>query len=297
MPPIFPKALPPSPTAPRAGQTLTQVAQEWGEDLIGAAWRGKPTGGRFPLLVKFLDAQENLSVQVHPDEIACRAFFPKDFSKDESWVVLSADPGGRILYGLETGTTRNSFEQAIRSNSVIDCLQSIEVRPGEVYRVAPGTVHALCSGVLVLEIQEPSDSTFRIYDYNRPGDDGKPRLLHLEAARRVIRFEDEPPSQAVPVVSTHPWGQHELLVDCPAYRIERVEAARPVYWEVNPASAQVLVVTDGKALIVTADTSLSLKKGDCAILPARVGQVEFRPDAAPARCVISGAGGIGMVSN
>ncbi|NQU42912.1 class I mannose-6-phosphate isomerase [bacterium] len=279
---------------PRAGETLSAVTADWGEDLIGPAWRGKPTGGRFPLLIKFLDAQDNLSVQVHPDEAACRDLFPNDFSKDESWVILNVEEGGTILHGFVPGTTRADFDRLLAEDAVVDCMRSVRVRPGEFYRVEPGMVHALCKGVAILEIQEPSDSTFRIYDYNRPGDDGRPRALHVNAARQVLRFEaaGSTPGARRPVAAS--WGTHEVLVDVPAYRIERLDLRGEFSWSVDPRSAQVLIVLEGGASARAGGEEIILKRGSTLILPATVGEVEVRAADGPLRLVLAGAGGVAM---
>jgi mannose-6-phosphate isomerase len=278
-----------------AGQSLSEVTRLWGEAMIGAAWAGKPTGERFPLLVKFLDAQDNLSVQVHPDDAACRIDFPDDFSKDESWIILAVDPGGSILHGFRPGTTLDDFDRLLAEDRVVECMRSVEVQPGQVFRVAPGTVHALCRGVVILEIQEPSDSTFRIYDYNRPGDDGKPRALHVEASRKVMRFGDDSPPAIEPEIVAKPWGAHELLVDVSAYRIERATIQAPVAWDVDPRSAQVLIVIDGGIRLESGGDGMALTAGATVVLPAALGSVEMQPSGDSALCILAGAGGVAMI--
>lgn len=279
---------------PLRGRTLSEAAALWGEDLIGPAWRGRPTGQRFPLLIKLLDAQDDLSVQVHPDEAACRNHFPNDFSKDESWIVMHAEPGSRILCGFRPGVSLADFDRALREGGVEELLQSVAVQPGQVFRVAPRTVHALCRGVVILEIQEPSDTTFRIYDYGRLGDDGKPRQLHLEQARKVMRFDGAGSEPIRPHFRELPWGWHELLVDAPAYRIERLAVQEPMAWDVNPASAQVVIVTDGGLALRGSGMELNMHPGACAILPATMGRAELQP-AGKAQCILAGAGGVAMV--
>lgn len=279
-----------------AGRTLGEATRLWGEAMSGPAWRGRPTGERFPLLVKFLDAQDDLSVQVHPDDAACREHFPGAFSKDESWVVVQADPGGRVVLGFRPGVTLERFDRALADGHVMETLQAHEVAPGQVYRVAPRTVHALLRGVLILEIQEPSDTTFRLYDYDRPDDSGKPRQLHIEQARRVMRFGD-PPGAVTPVRTEVPWGVHELLVDVPAYRIERARFDAPWQGTVDPRSAQVVVALEGVARLEAGGESLHLRRGVCVVLPAALGAVRVEPlEAAPAVCVFAGAGGVPMVA-
>jgi mannose-6-phosphate isomerase len=278
-----------------AGQTLSEAARLWGESLIGPAWRGKPTAGRFPLLVKFLDAQDDLSIQVHPDETACKAFFPRDFSKDESWVVLDSEPGGSILHGFKDGVTLADFDRLLAEGNVVESMWCIEVKPGDLFRVAPGMAHALRKGVAILEIQEPSDSTFRIYDYGRTGEDGKPRPLHVDAARRVMCFGKDQPAPPRPVVSDVPWGLHTRMVDVAAYRIEKLQMRSEVSWTVDPRSAQALILLGGGLRLESGAGPLALKAGDAVILPATLGGVRTAPQGAEAEAVLAGAGGIPMV--
>jgi len=283
---------------PLTGASLGDAARLWGEAMIGPAWRGRPTGARFPLLVKFLDAQDDLSIQVHPDEAACRSDFPDDFSKDESWIVLDATPGGAILHGFVAGVTLDDFDRLLAEGRVVECMRRIEVRPGDVFRVAPGTVHALCRGVAILEIQEPSDSTFRIYDYGRLGDDGEPRPLHLDAARKVMRFESAGSGPRIrPAAATTSWGWRETLVDVAAYRIECVTFERPTSWRVDPRSAQTLIVLEGEVSLAAGGDALRVRNGGCVALPAAVGtvRVDVGPGGAPARAVLAGAGGVEMI--
>jgi mannose-6-phosphate isomerase len=280
---------------PYDGRSLSDVTREWGEAMIGSAWRDAPTGGRFPLLVKFLDAQDDLSVQVHPDHAACRTFFPGGHSKDESWIVVDAEPGGTILHGFVPGTTLENYDILLDEDRVVECLRRVEVAPGDVYRVAPGTVHALCRGVAILEIQEPSDTTFRIYDYGRL-ENGRPRALHLEESRKVLRFANDAPPRIEPVVRETAWGTHELLVDVPAYRIERARIRESVDWTIDPRSAQVAIVLEGTASLRAAGETLALRSGDAAILPAQIGAATLEPDNdAPVLAVFAGAGGVAML--
>jgi mannose-6-phosphate isomerase len=296
---------------PGGEQLLSDVRQAWGERLIGAAWKSRRAGSDFPLLVKFIDAHDDLSVQVHPgggkapgtDGAALGNRLPghpgKDtssVSKDESWIILDAEPEARILHGFRENTTLRDFDRLLAAGRVAECLRPVAVHPGDMFRVAPGTVHALCRGVMVLEIQEPSDTTFRIYDYDRLGDDGKPRPLHIDEAREVMRFGEVAPALTIPSVSPHEWGCHEILVDVRAYRIERVRVKGTLSWAVDPASTQVVVVVEGEVGLHAEAARVDLKKGDCVILPAAVGAVRLDAGDKQTCCVVAGAGGIPLVS-
>jgi len=280
---------------PLGGKTLSHITQSWGHKLIGTAWNNTSTDGRFPLLIKYLDACDDLSVQVHPDEESCQRYFPKEFSKDESWIILDAEPNGMILHGFNPEVTLQDFDRLLSQDRVIECMRHIKVSRGEVYRLEPGTVHSICKGVALLEIQEPSDSTFRIFDYNRLGEDGKPRALHIQEARKVMRFGDSTPPQIQPQKTMTSWGEHELLVDVPAYRIERISITRPFSWNINPVSMQVLILLDGSLSLQSTGDTLNLRKGDGVILPATLGKVDIKLISCDALGILTGAGRVPMI--
>lgn len=282
---------------PYSGKTLTDVTRSWGEALIGTGWKNPATQGRYPLLVKFLDAQDDLSVQVHPGQEDCQKYFPNEFSKDESWVVLYAEPGAGILYGFQPGTTLETFDDLLSQGKLMECLRKVEVKPGDVFRIGPGTVHALGKGVVILEIQEPSDSTFRIFDYGRIGEDGKPRPLHLDASRKVMKFESPAEPRILTETNETSWGEHEVLVDVPSYRIERMTLNAHLSWTVNPISTQALISLEGNFTLRAAGEPFTLHKGECCILPAILGPVELEPLDSKNQVVLAGIGGIPMLNN
>ena len=198
---------------------FTTWSNRTGRELLGGAIFDR-YGGEFPLLVKLLDAHQDLSIQVHPDDAYARRKQLGSFGKMEAWYVLRSE-NGRIACGLKPGIDRSVFTDAIYSNRVSDAVEFFDVRPGDVVYIPPGTVHALCAGVLVYEVQQSSDITFRIYDYNRPGADGKPRELHVDSALDVIDFDG--PRRQPAAVSTLA-GAHSdgtVLVESEHFRLER----------------------------------------------------------------------------
>ena len=174
-----------------AGHTLRAVMQAWGARLCGA--KGPE---RFPLLVKFLDACEDLSVQVHPGlEHVDPAYGIA--SKDESWVILK--DGGAVYHGfIDDEVTPERFIEALARGGVMELLRRYDVAAGDVIRVPPGTVHAIGAGVLLLEVQQPSDTTYRLWDHGRVGLDGEPRALHIHQGVGVITFGVQPPGRCAP---------------------------------------------------------------------------------------------------
>ena len=164
------------------GWTLRQLLEKYPREILGDL----PDTVRFPLLVKYVDAGDKLSVQVHPDDDGATIY--NDLGKSECWVVIHAEPGAQIVRGLEPGTTRAMFEQAIKEDRVEELLHYFEPRPGDVIALPPGMVHAIGKGLIVAEVQQNSDVTLRIYDYKRMGLDGRLRKLHVDEALNAIRF-------------------------------------------------------------------------------------------------------------
>ena len=175
--------------------------------------RGHETSRRsFPLLVKFLDAQDVLSVQVHPDAETCRRMGKGD-PKTECWYVIQAEPGAVIYKGFKRGVTRERFAKAIQDGTVADLLAAVPVRPGECHFIPAGTVHSLGAGLLIAEVQTPSDTTYRVFDWNRVDDAGKPRPLHIAEALESIHFDVTPDKLPVTTVGR--------LVDCEYFQVDK----------------------------------------------------------------------------
>src|ERR1043165_753297 len=165
------------------GWTLRQLIEKPPREILGAL----PDAGRFPLLLKYVDAGDKLSVQVHPDDAGAKKY--NDLGKSECWIIVRAERGAKIVRGLKPGTTRAAYERAVTENRVEEVLHSFEPKVGDVVALPAGMVHAIGAGLVVAEIQQNSDLTFRIYDYGRMGLDGKPRKLHVQEALEAIRFE------------------------------------------------------------------------------------------------------------
>ncbi len=176
-------------------------------------------GAPFPLLVKLLDATKTLSVQVHPGADICNQW-PGAEPKHEAWIVLDADPGALIYRGFRDGIDRAAFERAIDSGTVGETIHTFEPQPGDVIEIPTGTIHAIGSGCLLLEVQQPSDTTFRVDDWGRVGLDGKPRELHIEASLRSLDFSPRTPDRIEGRL-----GPQERLVEGESLRIERVQAS------------------------------------------------------------------------
>ena len=226
---------------PLAGLSLREAMVRVGDELLpgwGAA--------QFPLLVKFIDAQEDISIQVHPDAEVCRRLFPAERSKNETWLIVHVEPGAAVLHGVHPGVTIDELCGRIADGTVTQVMRRIDVRPGDVIHLPAGTLHAMLRGVMLLEVQEPSDSTFRVYDHDRVGLDGKPRELHIDQALESLRLNGHAPALIEPRREPCAWGERELPIDLAPYRVERLTLRRPMSWRPDPGCPAVLVVVSGE---------------------------------------------------
>ena len=182
------------------GKLLTEIHQELGLDLIGTnnAWAQERS--KFPLLIKLLDANQPLSVQVHPDDVYAQEHEGNELGKTEMWVVLHAAPGAAIILGVKPGSTPTNFRQAILDGNLEQYLHQIPVKAGNVVCVPAGSLHAILGGLIIAEIQQNSNTTYRVYDWNRVGADGKARPLHIDKALDVINFNQVEPELCQPVL-------------------------------------------------------------------------------------------------
>ena len=183
-------AVPTSPctvaNGPLRGRDIISVIDEYGPSILGDAVF-EEYGGKLPLLVKFIDAKKDLSIQVHPDD---RLAMERHhcFGKTEMWYIIAAEPGASILAGFKEPLTPEDYKRRVADGTIVDALARHEVHPGDVFFIPAGRVHAICGGVYLAEVQQSSDITYRLYDYNRPGLDGKPRQLHTELAADAINY-------------------------------------------------------------------------------------------------------------
>jgi mannose-6-phosphate isomerase len=266
---------------PARGRTLTQLVETWGRELLGDVGLFE---GRFPLLIKFLDARESLSVQVHPTAEVARKLGGNVRVKHEAWYVLEAEPGGVIYHGLESGLTAERFRDAMLTGQVEGVLRKVPVRAGECYYLPSGTAHALGEGVLVAEVQTPSDITYRTYDWGRiDPSNGHPRELHLDQAIECIDFDTpSPPPMQQRVEREHDGMPLTQLVSCESFVIEegRIPAGPSRKWSVGQMG--VWIVLQGRGLIRWdgADQPISFGQGDIVLFPAALAeaQVEFTED-------------------
>jgi mannose-6-phosphate isomerase len=257
---------------PLAGKTLAELVLQYGDELFGR--HGAQT--RFPLLFKLLDANRDLSVQVHPNDEQAARLSPPDLGKTEAWVVLATDPGSVIYAGLRAGVQREDLASRVSQGKCHLCLHRFEPRAGDVVFLPAGTVHALGAGLLIAEIQQSSDTTFRLFDWNRRGPDGKPRPLHVEQALESINFDMGPVRTQQPVSTEH---EHvEQLVACDKFVLNR--------WRIEESQSiggddrfHLICVIEGQLSVPTDPLDKPLKKGETMLLPASAGPVELVPSS------------------
>jgi mannose-6-phosphate isomerase len=254
------------------GWTLHQLITRHGPEMLG---RHHPQD-RFPLLLKLLDCQQDLSVQVHPNDQQAAGLDPPDLGKTEAWVVLHADPGSRIYAGLKSGVDRRGLAQSIAERRITECLHWFQPSVGDCVFIPAGTVHALGAGLVVAEIQQASDTTFRLYDWDRVGPDGQPRPLHIPQALDVIDFDSGPVNpQPVPMpegsAEKGDWlhnrlslSAHQTTIGCGAW---------PLFQPASEGSAIQRLVECDKFVLERRvfDTARRLGQGDCLHLLAVIG--------------------------
>jgi mannose-6-phosphate isomerase len=249
-----------------AGQTLGELASHYASELFGRD--GSPAS--FPLLFKFLDANDRLSIQVHPDDARAAKLVPPDRGKTEAWVILDAAPDSYLYAGLRSGVDAATLRREIARRTCELCVERIEPRVGDCYFLPAGVVHALGPGLLVAEIQQASDTTYRIYDWSRLGPDGQPRKLHVNEALEAIDYQYGPVTAQRPATAGNP--HVERLVACDQFVFDR--------WTVSAEERvggddrfHILAVIEGSLTIDGDPAAVPLERGGVALLPAGLGAV------------------------
>jgi mannose-6-phosphate isomerase len=253
---------------PLAGQSLGTLMRQDPGWLVGSSAHHP---GRFPLLLKYLDCQNVLSVQVHPDDDYALKMSPPDLGKTEAWYIVDAQPGSVLYAGLKPGITREKLRQAIESGSTADCLHQLVPKAGDCVFIPAGTVHALGAGLIVAEIQQASNTTFRLYDWDRVDSQGRSRPLHIDQSLETIDFDSGPRSWQQPVKLAH--AGRERLVECPQFRFDRISGVRRSPLE-EADRFQILTVPQGRAQVITSTGTEILETGQSLLLPASLTGVE-----------------------
>jgi mannose-6-phosphate isomerase len=255
---------------PLRGKSLAELSTIFGRELVGDAARDPK---RFPLLLKFLFPHEKLSVQVHPDDEAARQV-GEPWGKTECWYVAHAKPGAQIGLGLKAGVTREQFEKAIQENRAEDLLNWINVFQGEMIYVAGGTVHTLGPNSIIVETQQQSDTTYRLYDY------GRPRELHLKQGLAAVKENVKSGKVVHPAPTQLNGNRRAPLIAAPYFSVEMVELKELFEFEAesDKSSVQILVAVEGCGVVEAQGTEpVTLAKGDAVVIPASIREFRVRP--------------------
>jgi mannose-6-phosphate isomerase len=271
---------------PHAGQRLADLVLEYGADLVGIRSFAR-YGADFPLLAKFIDAADHLSVQVHPtDAYAHTVEAASGFhGKTEAWYILHAAPGTDLIHGLAHASSRDELADALSNGALLSLLRRVPARAGDTIFVPAGTIHAINAGIMLFEIQQKSDLTYRVYDYDRRDAQGRPRELHVERALDVTNYAAAAPAVVEPKRLD---DARTLLVSCPYFAMERWDLAAPLAAATDPGSFEILTVIDGAAKLAWADSEQHLARGESIVLPASLGSYQLQPDvsATVLRCYV-----------
>ncbi len=254
-----------------AGKLLTEVQAELGLDLIGTNCAWAQERGKFPLLIKLLDANRPLSVQVHPQDDYALAHEGNELGKTEMWVALHAEPGAKVQLGVTAGVTAETFRADIENGNLEPHLHYVPVKTGDHICVPAGSLHAIMDGLLIAEIQQNSNTTYRVYDWNRLGHDGQPRPLHIDKALDVINFEQVAPTICPPTpISDENGIRRSLLCKNEYFVTERVEMAAGATFSGNCKgdSLEIWGLLAGEVAVNEVD----LKPVQFTLLPAAMGE-------------------------
>jgi mannose-6-phosphate isomerase len=256
-----------------AGKTVGEVASQFGEAFLGAKTISH-TGTRFPLLIKLLDCAQWLSLQVHPnDEQAVTLEGPGQFGKTEAWHILASEPNAKLVAGLQASISTETVSASIRNGTIIEHVQYVNVKQGDTVFMPAGTLHALGPGLLVYEVQQTSDWTYRVYDWGRPATEKRP--LHIEKSVAVTRADFTAPVISEPETGD---GTRHTLVECEYFTLEMLSAvSKNIELDTKGESFHAITVIEGKALLKAGDEQVELDQFQTAVVPAQAGAYHFQP--------------------
>ena len=256
-----------------AGKTLAEAIAAEGKSVLGTHNAEKPD---FPILIKLIDAKEKLSVQVHPgDDYARRV--ENENGKTEAWYILDAAPGAQLVYGLNREVTREAFSESIQRKEIETILNFVPVKKGDVVFIPSGMLHAIGAGIFLAEVQQSSNTTYRVYDYDRPGKDGKPRELHVEKATDVVDL-NVPHGDFAPKGAPEKVGDavKTLLTGCEYFSMTHVDLNGAYTDAAAEGSFVSLLVLEGAGELTCGEQTLELRKGSSVFIPAGKGAYSLK---------------------
>ena len=260
-----------------AGRTISELIKEYGPELLGRHIY-ETYGEKFPLLIKFIDARDDLSIQVHPDDAMAQAVHDQPFGKTEMWYVVSADKDAHLMSGLSAEITPEEYVSRVENNTITDVLCDYKVAAGDVFFLPAGRVHSIGKGCFIAEIQQTSDLTYRIYDFGRLGLDGNPRELHTELAKDAIDYsvsEDYRTAYA-PVLN-----EDTPLVECEYFKTNLLDLTEPHSVDVmSKDSFMIVICLEGQGELKDSEGNVvALKQGETVLVPAVTDEITFIPQS------------------
>ena len=257
------------------GQDLISVINQNPESILGKSVAEK-YGGKLPLLVKFIDAKRDLSIQVHPNDEMAQRLYGK-FGKSEMWYIIDAEPGSCLYAGFKSRISEYEYKKRIADGSITEVLAKHSVKPGDVFYLPAGRVHAICRGILLAEVQQSSDLTYRIFDYNRPGLDGKPRELHTELAAQALDFNVEDEYRTI---YKEEGNRSNLVIDSPYFSVRVTEMTGTFHRNLMKYDSFIIsmcIKGDCKIVVRSTGDEIMLKEGNSCLIPAPIADYDVVP--------------------
>lgn len=253
------------------GLKLTEYIEKYGKVVLGTDCS---EFSDFPVLIKLIDAKDNLSVQVHPDNNYALEH-EHEFGKTEMWYIVDCEDGAELLYGFKKEISKPEFKERIENNTLLEVTNSVKVKKGDAFFIRSGTLHAIGKGILIAEIQQNSNTTYRIYDYGRVGNDGKPRELHIDKALDVTELK---PASAVgdQKIEEHDGYSCRKLAECPYFNVSLIEVSDNAEFNADERSFNSILVIDGNAEIYSESQSFKIKKGQSIFIPSGYGKYNIK---------------------
>lgn len=253
------------------GKTLRSLIEKYQSELVGKSIY-EHFQNKFPLLIKFIDAKENLSVQLHPDDVLAKKRH-NSFGKTEMWYIMQADEGCGIIVGFKDGVSVEDYENSLKNNSIEDLLNFEEVNPGDTFFIKPGLIHAIGKGVVLAEIQQTSDITYRVYDYNRIDDEGNSRQLHTEEAKEAIDFEA---NDEYKIDYTSKENNKTSLVENQYFKTKQIKLSQELTLDYSSTDSFVIYMNiEGNTKVSTDRGDEVLKAGETLLIPACIDEVKI----------------------
>lgn len=271
-----------------AGRTITEVLEQCGAELIGAD-NFKRFGSEFPLLVKFIDAKHDLSIQVHPDEVLARKRH-RSHGKCEMWYIVSADSDTRLMSGFSAKVDKKEYEERLKQGTLTQVLQHYNVKVGDLYHIPPGCIHSVGAGCFIVEIQQTSDITYRVYDYDRRDQNGNLRELHTEFAAGAIDFGNT--KKSIVDYDKELRNTPVDLIDCPYFTTSLLDLESSYTWDLcNEDKFQILICVTGEAMLtvdienpvgdkISKSSVVSLRQGETILVPATTKKIDIQTKSA-----------------